>query len=106
MSSSRETKLGTSAEVFAVFADIARRRGFAEVFAYISHCGITDEDMDRCGGVRAAILDHYRAPGTSADAAKAYDIERVAQDLLRWPPVVERLRELQLSANSSTPTIH
>jgi hypothetical protein len=75
-------------------------------FPYISHCGITDEDMDRCGSVKAAILDHYRVPGTSADAAKAYNIDRVAHDLLRWPPVVERLRELRALANSTTPTIH
>ena len=100
-----EPKLGTRATVLAVFADIGRNQGLDELRSYVVHCGITPDDIDRCGSTKAAILDHYRA-GAPSDAINIYDIALVAYDLSRWPPVVERLRELQALANSTTPTIH
>jgi len=105
MISRPEPKLGTRAEVLAVFGNIARNQGLDALRSYLRHCGITTEDIDRCGSTKAAILDHYRA-GALSDAAHIYDIALVAYDLSRWPPVVERLRELAALANSTTPTIH
>jgi hypothetical protein len=62
--------------------------GCDELVRYISHCGITSEDIDRAGNWLDAVLRHYLTAG-------GYDLERAAQDLPRWPPVAARLRELK-----------
>jgi len=75
-------------EVLAAFIDFADEGG-DQLARYLLHCGIDSEALDAAGGnVEAAILEHYRTP-------RGYDIDRVAYDLARWPPIVEMVRELK-----------
>ena len=62
--------------------------GCDDLVRYIIHCGIKPEDLDRAGNWLDAVLRHYLT-------ADGYDIERAAQDLLRWPVVAARVRELE-----------
>jgi hypothetical protein len=73
------------AEVLAVFFDMNETDELAE---YLLHCGIDGEAIEEAGDVIPAILEHYRVKG-------GYDIDMVARDLARWPPIAKRIRELK-----------
>lgn len=73
--------------VLAVFVDAAEQ-GEDELARYLQHVGITPEDITEAGNAEKAILDHYRVKG-------GYDVDAVAADLARYPPVAARIRELK-----------
>ena len=77
-------------QVLAVFIDFAEQ-DLEKLFEYINYCGISGDILATAGeeGIAPIILGHYRIkPGL-------YDLERVAADLLRWPPVAKRVAELE-----------
>jgi hypothetical protein len=82
--------------VLAVFIDFAKE-GDDALAKYVAHCGITVDDIDRAGDNLKAILGHYRRLDGS------YDIDAVAHDLARWPPVAARIKELKRHRGRSTP---
>ena len=51
--------------VLAVFVDTAEE-GDDQLARYLMHCGITPEDITRCGDVKSAILDYCRIGNTKA----------------------------------------
>ena len=59
-----------------------------ELSKYILHVGITPRDIDATGRTEEAILAHYRT-------RKGFDIDRAAHDLLTYPPIAARVRELR-----------
>lgn len=68
---------------------------------YLQHVGIRGEDVTIAGSAEKAILEHYRVKG-------GYDVDAVAADLARYPPVAARIRELkrQKSAQKVSRTRH
>lgn len=70
-------------QILACFSDMAEQSTDA-LAEYLLHVGIENVGED----LPSSILEHYRA-------GDAYDVERAAQDLLTWPPVALRIRELQ-----------
>jgi hypothetical protein len=73
-------------ETFLQFAE----RGEDEFARYFIHCGIDNYDIELAGGdIQSAILEHYRRPGGG------YDIDAVAHDWFRWPPIAARVKELK-----------
>lgn len=73
------------ASILVCFADMLAENGIDGLCAYVSHCGIKLPEGISDG---EAILAHYRNP-------LGYDVDRAAMDLRTWPPVSERLCELQ-----------
>ena len=70
------------------FLDMAEQ-SIDELSKYILHAGITSRDIDATGGdTEAAVLAHYRT-------RKGFDIDRAAHDLLTYPPVAARVRDLK-----------
>jgi hypothetical protein len=69
-------------------------RGEDELARYLLHCGINNSDIDAAGDIPRAILAHYRRPLGN------YDIDAVAHDWFRWPPVVARIKELKRERDS------
>jgi hypothetical protein len=84
----RSSKLTAKAGEEASFLRFAER-GDDELARYLLHCGIDNHDIDAAGDIPNAILAHYRRPSGQ------YDIEAVAHDWFRWPPVVARIKELR-----------
>jgi hypothetical protein len=75
-------------EVLAAFIDF-HEEDPEELARYLLHCGIDSEAIEAAGGdVETAILEHYRSHS-------GYDVNRVAYDLGRWPPIVAHIRELK-----------
>lgn len=66
----------------------AAKQGLDELCHFLIHVGISQEYLGRSGSTEAAVLHHYRTPG-------GYAWEKVADDLLRYPPVAKRIRQLQ-----------
>jgi hypothetical protein len=64
-------------------------RSVDEFVRCLFHCGIDKDDIDFAGDVPSAILEHYRRPGGS------YDVDAVAHDWFRWPPIAARVKELK-----------
>jgi hypothetical protein len=87
-SSKPTTKANQEAMILESFLDFAER-GEHEIAGYLLHCGITYQDIDAAGDIPSAILAHYRQPSGH------YDIDAVAHDWFRWPPVVARIKELK-----------
>jgi hypothetical protein len=90
---SKRPKAGKLAEVEAMilgsFLDFAER-SVDEFVRFLFHCGIDKDDIDLAGGdIPSAILEHYRRPDGT------YDIDAVAHDWFRWPPIAARLKELK-----------
>jgi hypothetical protein len=56
---------------------------------YLVHCGITANDIGDAGDVQRAIFRHYR------QADGKYDIAAAAYDLIRWPPIAARIKQLK-----------
>ena len=58
--------------------------------ALVDHCGI---DLSACDGdvkqIPNVILAHYRI------SRGRYDLDRVARDLLSYPPIAARIKELE-----------
>ena len=77
-------------QVLAVFTDFAEQN-IEKLFEYLNHCSISQEIIATAGkeGITPIILGHYRIkPGL-------YDLDRVAADLLRWPPIAKRIAKLE-----------
>jgi len=65
-------------------------KGLNEFCRFLMHCGIGLDDIDHAGGdIPSAILEHYRKPGGG------YDMDAVAHDYFRWPPIAARVKELK-----------
>jgi len=64
-------------------------RSVDEFVRFLFHCGIDKDDVDFAGDIPSAILEHYRRPGGG------YDIDAVAHDWFRWPPIAARVKELK-----------
>ena len=81
-------------------------RGEDEIVAYLEHCGITAEDIDRYDSVELAILAHYRRQGDD----HASRPECVVNDFARWPCpslkalILESLHEDGLADNPELET--
>ena len=75
------------------FLDFAEE-GDDALARYLLHCGIDGDDIGRAGDPQAAILEHYRRPGGS------YDVDAAAHDLARWPPIAERVKQLERAAQA------
>jgi hypothetical protein len=82
------TKADEEATILDSFLRFAER-GEDELARYLMHCGINNHDIDAAGDIPSAILAHYRRPSGT------YDIDAVAHDWFRWPPVVARIKELK-----------
>lgn len=65
-----------------------------ELADYMLHCGITGNDFERCGTLESTVRDHYRRLAPTHEGR----IACAANDLLRWPPIAARVRELQTSS--------
>lgn len=76
-------------QVLAVFADFAENSS-DELLAYLNHCGISNDVLATAGpeGLSPIILGPYRTKHG------IYDIDRVAADLLRWPPITQCITEI------------
>lgn len=59
--------------------------GIKSLSAYLDHCKVKLQTGMTAG---ESILAHYRNP-------VGYDIDRAAMDLRTWPPIADRIRELQ-----------
>lgn len=79
--------IGDEAVILCCFADFLDEDGMGidELCRYIMHCGIKIPEGMTVGD---AILAHYRNP-------IGYDVDRAAMDLRMWPPIAERILELQ-----------
>ena len=76
------------AMILGSFLDFAKKG--EDTFArFLLHCGIDKDDVDFAGDIPSAILEHYRRPGGG------YDIDAVAHDWFRWPPIAARVKELK-----------
>jgi hypothetical protein len=70
------------------FLDFAEQ-GEDELCKYLLHCGIGADDVRAAGDAEKAILAHYRKPDGTPD------IDAAAHDLLRWPPIAARIKEIK-----------
>src|SRR5947207_72560 len=75
------------AMILGSFLDFAKK-GEDESARFLLHCGINTDDIDFAGDTQSAILEHYRRPGGG------YDLDAVAHDYFRWPPIAARVKEL------------
>jgi hypothetical protein len=74
--------------ILSPFLDFAEEGDMA-LARYMVHCGIDADDIKDAGDAQGAILRHYKlADGT-------YDVQAVAHDLARWPPIAARVKELK-----------
>lgn len=85
--SKRPSLADQKALVLGVFIDAAEQ-GEDELARYLQHVGITPEDITEAGNAEKAILSHYRITA-------GYDVDAVAADLARYPPIAARIRELK-----------
>jgi hypothetical protein len=83
MAKAAQTAKQHEALILAPFLDIATEDGSA-LASFMAHCGI---DVATSKAARDQILDHYRLPNGK------YDVDLVARDLLRWPPIAARIDE-------------
>jgi len=79
-------RMREEALVLAAFLDIAQQ-GTDALARYLLHVGISAGDINEAGAVCGAVLRHYRLK------SEAYDIDAVANDLARWPPIARRIEE-------------
>src|SRR5262249_52496060 len=68
------------AMILGSFLDFAEK-GEDEFARFLLHCGIDNNDIELAGDIQSAILEHYRRPDGT------YDIDSVAHDWFRWPPM-------------------
>lgn len=66
----------------------ASEHGLDDFCRLLIHVGITVVDLDQSASAEEAILHHYRKP-------TGYDWEKVADDLVRYPPIANRIRQLR-----------
>ena len=74
--------------ILGPFMDFAGQ-GEDDLAEYLFHVGIPPEAISAAGDVQSAILKHYRRRGGK------YDIDTAAADLLSWPPIAARVKELK-----------
>jgi len=77
-----------AARILQSFLDF-NDKGLDVFCRFLLHCGITIEDIDATGDIPSAILEHYRKPDGG------YDLDAVAHDWFRWPPIAARVKELK-----------
>ena len=83
------------AMILGSFLDFAEKG--EDVFArFLLHCGIDNNDIELAGDIQSAILEHYRRPDGT------YDIDAVAHDWFRWPPIAARVKELKREKRQGT----
>ena len=76
------------AMILGSFLDFAEKG--EDVFArFLLHCGIDNNDIEFAGDIQSAILEHYRRPDAT------YDVDAVAHDWFRWPPIAARVKKLK-----------
>jgi hypothetical protein len=93
---SRSTKSDAAyeaeAQVLAVFTEFIEVKNDPKgLVDYCIHCGMPLDVLAAADkrGLAPIILAHYRiGPGV-------YDLERVGQDLARWPPIAAEIARLQ-----------
>ena len=76
------------ATILGSFLEFAERSE-DEFARFLLHCGIDNDDINFAGDIPSAILEHYRRP------AGGYDLDAVAHDWFRWPPIAARVKELK-----------
>jgi hypothetical protein len=81
-------KLTEEAMILETFLHFAEK-GVDEFARFFLHCGIDNADIEFAGDIQSAILEHYRRPDGT------YDIDAVAHDWFRWPPIAARVKELK-----------
>lgn len=80
----------------AFFLDGAEQNGIDELCRMLIHVGITAKDIEAADGNTVnAILAHYRKPD-------GYAWEMVADDMIRYPPIAARIRELQVDKQNAS----
>lgn len=75
----------------AHLTDFVKNDGIDDLIEYLLHCGIPFVVLAAADkrGLAPIILAHYRIkPGV-------YDIDRVAADMVRWPPIAEEIARLE-----------
>lgn len=78
-----KSRPGSQADILAPFLDLAENNA-DQLAAYMLHCGIERGTSS----LQSEILAHYQTPA-------GYDVDMAARDLLRWPPIAARLRQLR-----------
>ena len=83
-----DKRSGEEAMILGSFLDFAKK-GEDELARFLLHCGINNDDIDLAGDISSAILEHYRR------LDGGYDLDAVAHDWFRWPPIAARYKELR-----------
>jgi hypothetical protein len=84
----KSDKLAEEDMILGSFLQFAER-SVDEFARFLLHCGIDNDDINFVGDIPSAILEHYRRPDGT------YDLDAVAHDWFRWPPIAARVKELK-----------
>lgn len=95
--SSGPTLAQQEAEILAFFVDLIEQdEDCTELCRFLLHIGIDNTLIEQAGGPIPAILDHYRC-------GHSYDTALLTRDMVRYPPIAGRIRELK-SEHARKPT--